>query len=701
MSTKSAESVVICTEVGGTSSAIETRTVLKRESSGASYSYRPDIDGLRAVAILSVVLFHAGVPGVTGGFVGVDIFFVISGFLIGGHIYSDLQKNRFSFLEFYKRRAKRILPPLFVVLTALMVVAFFLFSPYEFRRLSSRALATVLSLSNVLFWKKTNYFNPGTESEPLLMTWSLGVEEQFYLVIPILLLLLFRLRRRFVLPATASVLIASLVWSAIQLSRDPVACFYMLPSRAWELAVGVLLALSWHQLSKWSWLSSVWVANTLSGCGTVLIVLSCYRLTITTPFPGPAAIAPVLGAATLILSHASSLNHRILGSAAMSYVGRVSYSWYLWHWPLLACIRLCTGGKLPIKVALCALLFSFLLAVLSYHFVEKPLRASRQAAKPLLLRYAAISLAMATAFLFIYKREGFPERYPQLFDQEHLDDALSSNPCILTGKNVMPPLTCYDPASSRAKLVVWGDSHAGALMPALKAKAEASGYTFSAILHTGCPPLIGVARYDLGDPNSYKDCLAFNKQALHSILDDPSIKTVVLESWWESTFDPEETRQLVKDQVGPQKIRNDGATLQLFDQALRQTLQTLLAAQKKVVVFNDSPTFKLLPVMRLRTSQNALRLKFWHLLGGTTDADPGFDVPNDDDTLQSDVQQILRKDARDEPGVEFWDLRKPLCSAENLCRYREGTQLYYIDDAHLSPLGADRALASWTPPPLH
>lgn len=663
-----------------------------------SYNYRPDIDGLRAVAILSVVLFHARVPGIPGGFVGVDVFFVISGFLIGGHIYSDLQENRFSFLEFYKRRAKRILPPLFVVLAILMPAAFFLMSPYEFGRLSSRALATVLSLSNFLFWRKVNYFQSVTESEPLLMTWSLGVEEQFYFVIPLLLVLLFRLGRRVLFSAIAVVLVVSFAWSAFQLSHNPVACFYLLPSRAWELAVGVLLAISWKPLLHRRWLASAWIANLLSVCGILLIVFSCCLLSTATPFPGPAAAAPVLGAAMLILSRPSFLNHRILGSALLSYIGRVSYAWYLWHWPLLACLRLCIGDQLPIALALSALLLSFLLAVLSYHLVEKPLRASRRAAAPLLMRYAAVSLAMAAVFLFIYKKNGFPDRYPQLTAQEHLDDALSSNPCIMQRNSLTPPSACYDPTLRRDKLLLWGDSHAEALMPAVKTKAEAAGYVFSSLLHTGCPPLIGAARYDHDDPNYYKYCLAFNKQTLHSIVSDPATKVVVLESWWESTFDSEGTRQLVKDGVGPQPSRDNAADLQLLDESLRQTLQTLLAAHKSVVVFNDAPTFKRLPVLRLRTSQNRLRLSLWRLLGRTDDPDPGFDLPSDADPLHSSVQQIVREDALAEPSVEFWDLRKSLCDSPDRCRYREGTQLYYIDDAHLSPLGAERALAGWTPP---
>ena len=659
-------------------------------------TYRPDIDGLRAVAILSVALCHAGIPAVRGGFVGVDVFFVISGFLIGGHIFSDLEKKQFSFLDFYSRRAKRILPPLFVVVAFVTIAGFFLMSPFEFRKLSSRALATVLSLSNFLFWIKIDYFNPPSESEPLLMTWSLGVEEQFYMVIPLLMLLLSRLRKNLILPVIAAVICASLLFSVLQLHPYPAACFYLLPSRAWELAVGVALALSGSRLSALK--RPPWIDSVLAAIGLLLIVGCSFEFNSATPFPGLAAVPPVLGAALIIACGKSFINTRILAFAPISFIGRVSYSWYLWHWPLLAFIRLGTGGNLPRAAALWALAVSFALAVLSYYFVETPLRASKRPAAFLLLRYAGVTAAFAVMLLFFYAKNGFPGRYPQLASQEVLVFNISSNPCLLEGKKLTLSSACYDGSPHKDKFVLWGDSHASAIAPVLQRKVEAGGYSFSSIMHSGCPPLIGTARYDSGNPSSYKVCLAFNQRALHAILSDPDIKVVALASYWVSTFDPQGTQQLVSSDTGPSKRRDDASSLKLLDESLRYTAQVLLDSHKTVVVFNDSPLFEIQPMWRMRTSANELRMQLWRILGGTGNPDSGEAIAGDLDPAQLNVQNVILRFAASTPEVLFWDLRRPLCGGGVLCRYREGSLIYFADDSHLTVTGAERALQGWTPP---
>jgi peptidoglycan/LPS O-acetylase OafA/YrhL len=661
-------------------------------------NYRPDIDGLRAIAILSVVFCHAGLSHVRGGFVGVDVFFVISGFLIGGHIFSDLEKKRFSFLDFYTRRAKRILPPLFFVVSFVMIAGFVLMSPFEFRRLSSRALATVLSLSNFLFWVKIDYFNPPTESEPLLMTWSLGVEEQFYLVIPLLMLLLSRLRKNMILPVMTAVIGASLVLSILQLHSHPTACFYLLPSRAWELAVGVAFALSESKLRALK--PPSWFVDAIAAIGLLLIAASCLKFDSATPFPGLAAVPSVIGAAFLIASRQSFINRRILASAPMAFIGRVSYSWYLWHWPLMAFIRLGTGGDLPLKAALVSLVVSFLLAVLSYYVVETPLRASKRPPAKLLPRYAAITLLFTVILLFFYLKNGFPRRYPQLASQEALIRNISSNPCLLEGDQLTAPSFCLAASQYKDKFVLWGDSHASAISPVLQAKVEAAGYVFYPILHSGCPPLIGVARFDSGNPPSYKVCLKFNERALQTILTDPEIKVVALASYWVSTFDPERTQQLIRFDEGPLNQRDDASSLTLLDQSLRHTTQVLLNAHKKVVVFNDSPLFHVLPMWRMRTSQNRARMRLWSALGGVGDPDPGIAIAGDLNPVQLSVQRVVLQFAASSPAVHFWDLRRPLSAGGDLYRYREGFHIYYADDSHLTAFGAGRALQGWTPPPL-
>jgi peptidoglycan/LPS O-acetylase OafA/YrhL len=234
--------------------------------------YRPDVDGLRAMAILPVVLYHAGVTWLPGGFSGVDLFFAISGYLIGGHIYRDLCRGTFRYASFYQRRAKRILPTLFVVLVAVLVVCGWLYSPYELRAVGSSAAATVASVSNILFVHGGGYFAARSENNPLLMTWSLGVEEQFYFLIPLLMVGLCKLRQRLVLPMILLVAMVSFGFAWVELGRHPTADFYLLPSRAWELALGVGLAIFEARAAVLPLDGRGWRVEGLAWTGLVLVV---------------------------------------------------------------------------------------------------------------------------------------------------------------------------------------------------------------------------------------------------------------------------------------------------------------------------------------------------------------------------------------------------------------------------------------------
>ncbi len=303
-----------------------------------SRSYRPDIDGLRALAILSVVLYHAGIRWLPGGFTGVDIFFVISGYLIGGHIFSEVRAGNFSYLRFYQRRARRILPAFYVVLLFTIAAALLLLSPLEARQFGRSAFAATLSVSNILFWHGAKYFDTKSEFIPLLMTWSLGIEEQFYAIVPVLMVLLARLRRGFILPAVLAVCVVSLLLAQHQLASQSEAAFqaafYLLPARAWELGVGLALAIAEQRPNRK--VLPRFVCQTIGPIGLLLMLGPVFLLNAHSPFPGAAALPSVLGTATLIAVPASFVNRHLLSLPPLTFVGRVSYSWYLWHWPLLA-----------------------------------------------------------------------------------------------------------------------------------------------------------------------------------------------------------------------------------------------------------------------------------------------------------------------------------------------------------------------------
>lgn len=309
----------------------------------AHHHYRPDIDGLRAIAVLAVVLHHLSAPLLPGGYVGVDVFFVISGYLITSIISREMAEGRFSFASFYERRARRIFPALFAVLAATLVASYALLLPSDMMSTLRAALGTVFFGSNIVFWRemKEGYFAATDLAlNPLLHTWSLSVEEQFYVFFPVLLLLCYRFTRQQVVPVLLFSAMVSLVGAALLVSSKSVAVFFLSPFRAWELLAGSLLAL--HTVPP---LRSRMLRELIAAAGLLAIVVACFVYDGGTTFPGLAALAPVLGTAALIHAGASgpSLAARLLQLPPMVWVGLISYSLYLWHWPLIVLTRYATG----------------------------------------------------------------------------------------------------------------------------------------------------------------------------------------------------------------------------------------------------------------------------------------------------------------------------------------------------------------------
>ena len=365
--------------------------------------YRPDIDGLCAVAVVAVVLFHARVPGFTGGYVGVDVFFVISGYLITALLAGEIGAGRFSLLRFYERRVRRLWPALLVVLDRCLVrlVA------RRTEGLWSEPRRRVLFVANILFFVEADYFAGPAETKPLLHTWSLAVEEQFYIVFPPLLWLLMRRARTWTVPVLAVAWLVSLVACLLATSREPEAAFYLAPFRAWKLLSGALLALGAVPPPP------ARLRPLMAPLGLGLILLAVFAFTAATPFPGAAALLPCLGAALVV--HAGGdgrdLATRLLLSRPIVFVGLVSYSLYLWHWPVLVFGRLSTTGAFGVGATLAA---SFALAVLSWRFVERPFRRKNAVSRRSLFAAAAVGSAVASAFgITLDVRDGVPARLPE------------------------------------------------------------------------------------------------------------------------------------------------------------------------------------------------------------------------------------------------------------------------------------------------
>jgi peptidoglycan/LPS O-acetylase OafA/YrhL len=667
-------------------------------------SYRPDIDGLRAIAVLSVVLFHAGVPRFTGGFTGVDIFFVISGYLIGGHIFSELRSGTFSYLRFYQRRAKRILPACYTVFLFTILASLVLLSPYEAAQLGRSALASTLSASNILFWKTSGYFDQRSELNPLLMTWSLGVEEQFYLVIPMLMALLVRIRKSWLLPSTLIFCIASFIFAAHELGTHPTLVFYMLPPRAWELGAGVALAIA--ELGVEHFVLPRPLSQLVGVGGLACIVAPVFLLSLTTPFPGAAALPSVAGTAMLLAARTSWINARLLSLPPLMFVGRISYSLYLWHWPLLALGRVVYGGKLPPAASAVLVSVAFLAAVLSYYWIEQPFRKSTLAPAPLLLRYGLVSLVMMAICAAVWLSHGVSKRYPQLAAMENSGIGLVTDPCLAPYGRNKPNLssTCDDTSSQGPAIAIWGDSHSAALAPGLRSAAAGSHYRFLQFGKSSCPPLVGATRYLPAHPLLAPECVHFDRSVLALLEADHSVQVVVLAAFWGAPFHQNvEDGWLIPDSsaglAGEREVPPLAASRKLFTDSLTSTVQALQASGKKVIVFEDVPMFDADPLWRVRTTRIPLRRELTGLLRLQAGTDPGVAAPSESPTSLA-IQTFLQQTISSLPHVEVVDLKAELCSGPNQCTYREGDQLLYSDTQHLSADGAEYALRHFQLPPL-
>ncbi len=332
-------------------------------------NYRPEIDGLRAVAVLPVILFHAGVDLFSGGYVGVDIFFVISGYLISSIIMSDLSDDKFTVRKFYERRARRILPALIFVVLCCLPFAWFWMLPAQLAQFGEGMISVSLFASNILFWMQSGYFAPSAELNPLLHTWSLAVEEQFYLFFPIIMMLVWRFAPRLLFAGVLAVTIASLglaQWASTEMAG---ANFYLIPTRAWELGLGVLCAL-------WERKMGPKESNVLAGLGLVLIAMSIFLFDDLTPMPSVYGLLPVGGTAMIILfAGQGNLIAKLLSIRPVIMVGLISYSAYLWHQPMFAFTRLRFGDDATTLVFLGLSIASLVMGYISWRFVERPFRA--------------------------------------------------------------------------------------------------------------------------------------------------------------------------------------------------------------------------------------------------------------------------------------------------------------------------------------
>lgn len=487
-------------------------------------NYRPDIDGLRALAVLPVLLYHAHVPGFGGGFIGVDIFFVISGYLITGIIAREIDAGDFSILKFYERRARRILPALFAVIAVVLIGASWLYLPGDFEGVPRSALAALGFLANVWLFMESGYFQAAAETMPLLHTWSLGVEEQFYIIFPILLIAIARTAPRWRLRAVIALTIGSFIWAVAKQADTDSFAFYLLPPRAWELMVGSLLALGVAPVIK-----NRWINEALCAAALIAIIGATLFYSKDTIFPGVTALPPVLGAAILIHCAKGTVTGRLLSMRGPVAIGLISYSLYLWHWPLIVFTQYAQDAPLSGWQPAAVIAASLVAAWASWRFIERPFRNPASFGQKRVFQWSAAGMgALSLAAVLMIMQGGWTSRFPAetvRFAAAVNDISPVRDACITNQIGGDRP-QCTLGADAQPQAVIWGDSHGVELAWELGQQYGKDGRSIAQRTRASCAPAIGYD--DVRDP----DCLTFNQAVWAELADSPSIQTVYLAAFW-------------------------------------------------------------------------------------------------------------------------------------------------------------------------
>lgn len=643
-------------------------------------TYRPDIDGLRALAILPVLLFHADFRFFSGGFIGVDVFFVISGFLITRILVSDLEAKNFSLLRFYERRARRILPALFAVLIATNLAAYYIQLPSEFLALSESTIATLLFASNIYFWTTaSDYFHVASETFPLLHTWTLAIEEQFYVVFPLLLALIFPMGRKLTFLLIAAVTVTSLLLNLLLTPSYSSTSFYSTPTRAWELGIGCLLALS---SSRYVPTRATRECIALAGLLAILSAVVLYDTT--TEFPGYAALLPTLGTAAIILAGngGNPLVTRLLSIRLLVFLGLISYSLYLFHWPIFALVRLLRGNvELSFTDATFAIAVSVLLASASWRYVETPFRQPQHTvlSRNTIFRGSAlIAVVIAGLAALNIHAKGLPRRVPQplqMADTSRSDINPHRSQCF----NLWPSdgLCAFpqDSVQTSADYLVWGDSHADALFPAIETVAHDLGLRgfFAGLI--GCPPLQSVVR---ADASPLLRCDEFNEDVASFLRSRDDVKVVILVARWAVYA---EGYRIRGEPGGPVLLAFSGDTASepdenfaVFSASLRATVSLILESGREVILVGGVPEI----------GWNVPDALIQHLKNGT----PLPPAPSIQDVTERQLRaNALLQVLAESPKVEYVSLLGAMC--QPVCQtHDKNWRGYYSDGDHMTTRGA-------------
>ena len=617
---------------------------------GAVPGHRADIDGLRALAIVPVVLFHYGVAGFGGGYVGVDVFFVISGYLITGLVHQRVVAGTFSLADFYERRIRRIFPAMFAMTLATVMLAAVFYLPDDFKYLGQNLVAIAVFGSNVLLWLKSGYFDHASQFNPLLHLWSLAVEEQYYIVWPLLLSALSRMmpRRRAVLVFT--LFAASLAFGVVQLGLDPGGAFYLMPGRAWELMAGSILALGLAPVPRSR------LAADLCGLAGAL-----------------------LGAALIIASSGQRLSAagKVLALPLFTAIGRISYSLYLWHWPVLVMARYALMRD-PSPAQLAVLMpCSVVLSIVSYAWIERPFRQSGRFGRGTILALGAAMMVGTAAFgAAAHFAHGFPARLdPAVVAAASASDDINPRRAACDRPSLARIASgdlCRVGAATaqRPTFALYGDSFGDAMMPGIDRAAAAAGVSGYSLVHSGCQPLPGVSQPDAG-------CRPVGPAVLEFLRNHREVRTVVLAARWSAAVSATRfgaftqsdlflTDDLSLERSGAESARvTERAIAGMLDRFADRQFVVLAYAPEQAV---DAP--RALALGRLRAQPDR----------------PGVSR-QDYDQRQAPVRRMFTRLAAHHANLAVIDLGEALCGRQSCPLIRDG-QVLYADDNHLSRAGA-------------
>jgi peptidoglycan/LPS O-acetylase OafA/YrhL len=653
--------------------------------SNPNIKYRPDIDGLRAIAVLSVVLFHAFPPLLRGGFIGVDIFFVISGFLITSIIFKSLDNNTFSFADFYGRRIKRIFPALALVLAATYLLGWLTLMADEFSQLGKHITSGAAFVSNFALWSESGYFDTSAQFKPLLHLWSLGIEEQFYIVVPLAIYIFHRFKLNPVVLLTCAA-IASFALNIKLIGHDPIATFYSPLTRFWELLTGSLLA--WFTIYKdtpvsaatWATLTRQQqrVRHLLSFMGLALLIFGLFHIKKGSNFPGSKALIPVLGAVLLILAGPIAwVNKNLLSAKPMVWIGLISFPLYLWHWPLFSLLRINQGEPGTLAMA-AALLLSIVLAWATYRYLELPIRNSNAER----LKVVTLSVAMLVAAAIggaTYMAGGLPQR--------HANKALESYANSIARSDAKRQAECVDvlhaykkesdwycqvgAAKPKQDLFAFGDSHAYSLLPAFEKLAAEHSLSIAFSSASGCPPLLGVQSMRGELEIEKRNCQALNER-IFSYIKSEQISTVVLMGRWSyyggGTTNPEDYNLIARDPTQQPTLTQSAQDLQW---AIGNTVKRYREIGVDVYLVEDNPH-------QLKNAKEVLRTG-----KGQASAYDALSVSKAEHLANAAFSVKALRDTQ----ANLISFDSILCP-EAICPLTNDGKFWYFDDNHLSATGA-------------